>query len=132
MKKTFTAIGAAVLIGLTACSTPAPPNPSPTSTLSNLTEDQQKLHEYVGAELDETAWSEQKLVDHLVNDDHYTASDVKIVMDEWEGSIDWSREAAEMAEIYGITDKAEIKQRLIADGFTEEQAQFGAYPISQE
>jgi len=44
---------------------------------------------------------------------------------------DWLKEAAQKAETYGITDKAEIKTRLLADGFTEEEAEFGANPVPQ-
>lgn len=126
----------ALLFGATACSTsndvsPAPVTSSPTAeeTDAALTPLQKHIKEDAIKEVTEEAFSKQGVIDYLTQE--YPFEDVKAGVAAMACEADWMGEAAEKAATYGVEDKAEIKSRLLDDGFTEEEAEFGANPVPQ-
>lgn len=135
-RKAVFALFLALTFGATACSAPteAPPAPSAAATTPTaeetdaaLTDKQHHIKEDAIIALGEGAYSKRGVIDYLAEE--YPTEDVKIAVGAMSCEADWKLEAMQKAEGYGITDKVEIKKRLLDDGFTEEEAEFGTNPI---
>lgn len=126
----------ALLLGATSCAapndvSPAPVTSAPTAeeTDAALTPLQKHIKEDAIKEVSEEAFSKQGVIDYLTKE--YPFEDVKAGVAAMACEADWTAEAAEKAATYGVTDKQDIKSRLLDDGFTEEEAEFGANPVPQ-
>lgn len=136
MKKLI-ALCAAVLLsaGLAGCvggnPPPAPTESQPAATDAPLTDKQKHIAEDAQKAIDEGAYSEDGLMQFLMADEGYSAEDVMAAVRSIACGLDFNAEAEQKAKTYALTDPEQVKSELRDDGFTEEQAQFGAYPVPQ-
>lgn len=125
----------ALLLSATACGASNDVSPTPVESVAtsapDLTDKQIHIVEDAEKVLASGGYSEEGLKQYIIDDEGYSVEDVTAAVNSIACDLDWNREATEKAETYGIEDKAEIKKRLLADGFTEEQAEYGANPVPQ-
>lgn len=147
MNRIVGAIFAALLLigGVTACGSDTPP-PAPEQTQPDvepattpeaeqegeeveLTPKQKHIAEDALEALKQEPYSKNGLIDFLTHE--YAEEDVLKAVGSISCEVDWMAQAEHKAATYNLTDDAEIKARLLADGFTEEQAEFGVNPVPQ-
>jgi SOS response regulatory protein OraA/RecX len=129
MKACYFTISAALILGTVGCDLGTPAEPAPTTLERELTDLQHHIKDDAIKALSEGAYSKQGVIDYLAKE--YPTEDVKAGVADMACEADWKLEAVQKAESYGETEPAKIKDRLLADGFTEEEAEFGANPVQQ-
>lgn len=127
-----------LIFSATACGTPSETPPAPVESVTAtetakapLTAKQIHIVEDVQKAIDAAGYSEEGLKQYIIDDEGYSREDVDAAVNSIACDLDWNLEAMQKAQSYNLTDKTEIKNRLLQDGFTEEQAEFGTNPVAQ-